>query len=177
MSRLSARFRHRSAASVVAALALAATVGLSGCGGDATEPPRVIKMDGIFAYDFAHRETLVSVADDIFFARIDGVVETKYRDDIPETVVEVTVLENFKGDNAGRLKLWHDGGYSKDRKEVYVTEGGNLLEPGGEYLIAALRNKSGERRAVPKYGDVRLANESQKSQLRASFTELTAKTP
>lgn len=125
-----------------------------------------------FIADLNDDRRLAGVVDNIFVGRVVSQVGTKALNTFPETQFKVEVLENVKGNLAGIVVVNQQGGFLSN--ELVLMEGDKLLEVGKTYLFATKPLASeGWHTLVPKYGDIPLANEKERTEKITRFKKAT----
>jgi hypothetical protein len=103
--------------------------------------PVRIKMEGLYATNFADNEKLVGASHNVFVGKVIKQVGDKELARVPATQFSVHVILNIKGNLQGTAVVEQEIGYRNGI--LYTTEdGGTLLQPGATYLFAARYNSS-----------------------------------
>jgi hypothetical protein len=158
---------------IFAASAMAAAIAFSVLGPDlfledSTENPEMQNIQGSYAFDITDHKQLVGWADNVFIGKVIETEGTSNEDGMLETLFQVEVAENIKGQLQGRIIVNQQGGYEGNK--LLLVENDQLLMEGESYLLVSRHNNQhGWHTIVPVYGDILISDESHRDELINTF--------
>jgi hypothetical protein len=154
------------------AVALAAVALGSSAGRPAATAGAHTHAEVVYITNFEDPRRLVGSVENVFVGRVLAQVSTTILDGEPETQFQVEVQENIKGSLSGKVIVNQEGGRDGDR--LILVEDDALLRPGQVYLFATLPfRERGWHTLVPVYGDLPIADASQRAALVSKFKKAT----
>lgn len=135
----------------------------------APEGPAVHRAHATPVTDLADDRKLVGLAHSVFVGHV--LAKTGQTDDgFPETQFAVEVREVVKGAVTGTVTVNQHGGFRRGGRELVLTEGDSLLEPGQTYLFVTRDYpEKGWHTLVPAYGNLKVRGAEHAQRLRARF--------
>lgn len=152
-------FKRSVAGAVLLSLLVGGVAGWAAAGLFQGTPEFSVKrMQASHAFDVGDDQILAGWADNVFIAKVvakQGQEKMSDVSEMPLTLWNAEVVENFKGDLSGTVTLAQQGGYLEGTNSLHLMEGDTLLEPGHEYLFVSRHSKpEGRHWIVPHYGDI-----------------------
>jgi hypothetical protein len=139
----------------------------------AASHPYVVSAHVDSIVDFSDDRQLAGAVDNVFIGKVITQIATTIIDEDPETQFSVEVLDNIKGSLGSKVTVNQFGGLSGDVMLLVGDDG--LLKPGQTYLFASrLYKERGWQTLVPTYGDLVVADATQRARLVERFKKATA---
>ncbi|MEV8311293.1 hypothetical protein AB0P36_29090 [Streptomyces flavidovirens] len=152
---------------LVVALVLAPAV--VGC---AQQKSRTAEVDQVT--DVGNPRALAAIADSIFIGVVEEQVGTESLGQVPETQYRVRVSQRLKGPIGDEVIVNQLAGERPDGSRFSV-EGDEPLQPGQEYLFAALTHPNGKWQTVADvHGTLEIGSAAERSELATTYRDAIA---